>query len=375
MSSNVPAGAVILLDFIGRAETGKTGREAYDVLVFHQQSKLPKPLTSYTISELLAAQKTWGSTGWTVKGKRMRGSASGKYQIIRKTLAGLVAQLDLPGATKFSPDVQDRLGYALLTARGWQAFTSGQVTPAAFALQLAKEWASMPLLSTVKGATRTITRGQSYYAGDGVNKSQVRADELEAILTKVRPPRATEAPAAPSPFPVKGAKNNEVVAQVQRRLKELGYTEIGNVDGSFGDFTEKAILIFRHDNNLPLSGAIDNTLIVALAKAKPREISTARQEATPAEVREVAPEAKTNWLTKVAGFWTMIVSGVIAFINWAIGSISEIREFVQPALDILTGLPIWLYALAFGGGALWLYLNGRKGEQASQGAVQDGARR
>jgi hypothetical protein len=43
----------------------------------------------------------------------------------------------------------------------------------------------------------------------------------------------------PIAFPVKGARDDEVVAQVQRRLKELGYTEIGNVDGDFGDMTEK----------------------------------------------------------------------------------------------------------------------------------------
>lgn len=375
MNTNVPPGAAILLDFIGRAETGKTGREAYDVLVFHQQSKLPKPLTSYTISELLAAQKTWGSTGWTVKGKRMRGSASGKYQIIRKTLVGLVAQLALPGSTKFSPDVQDRLGYALLTARGWQAFTSGQVTPAAFALQLAKEWASIPVLSTVQGAHRQVTRGESYYAGDGVNKSQKAAEELEAMLAKVRLPRATEAPQVPAAFPAKGARDNEVVAQVQRRLKELGYTEIGKVDGDFGDYTEKAILIFRHDAGLPLGGSIDSSLLVALAKAKPREVAAGRAEATPKEVREAAPEAKANWWTKTVGFFSAIAGAIVAFINWAAGSFNDIRDFVQPVFDMLYGVPVWVYALAFVGGALWLYRNGRKGEQASVAAVQEGSRR
>lgn len=375
MNSNVPAGAALLLDFIGKAETGKTGREAYDVLVFHQQAKLPKKLTSYTLTELLAAQKTWGSTGWTINGKRQRGSAAGKYQIIRKTLMGLVERTKLPGSTKFSPDVQDRLGYELLTLRGWQAFTSGQVTPSAFALELAKEWASMPVLSTVKGAHRTVTRGESYYAGDGVNKSQKDAEELEAILKKVRPARSTEAPEVTKSFPEKGARNNEVVAQVQRRLKELGYSEVGNVDGAFGDFTEKAILAFRHDAALPLSTAIDSSLLVALAKAKPRTVATARQEATPQEVREVVPEAKANWWTKVAGFWTMIVTAVGAFINWAAGSVTDIGEFAKTILDVFGVIPWWGYALVVFGAAGWLYLNGRKGEQASVAAVQTGERR
>lgn len=188
-------------------------------------------------------------------------------------------------------------------------------------------------------------------------------------------PAKAEPTTGPAAFPVKGARNDEVVAQVQRRLKELGYTEIGKIDGDFGDFTEKAILIFRHDARLPLSGAIDSSLLVALAKAKPREVSTARQDATPKEVREAAPEAKTNWLTKVVGFFGAIAGAAIAFFNWVIESFGDIRDFVQPALDLLIGLPVWLYALAFGGGALWLYLNGRKGEKASVEAVQEGARR
>lgn len=375
MNPNVPATAAKLLDFIGEAETGKTGREAYDVLVFHQQAKLPKPLTEYTLDELLAAQKTWGSTGWTVKGKRLRGSAAGKYQIIRKTLAGLVAQLNLPGTTKFSPDVQDRLGFALLAARGWQAFTSGQVTPAAFALQLAKEWASMPVLSTVKGASREVTRGQSYYAGDGVNKSQVAADELEAILNKVRAPRASEAPVVPSAFPVKGARNNEVVAQVQRRLKELGYSEIGNTDGDFGDMTEKAIIIFKIDNQLPPSGTIDSSLLVAMAKAKPREISAKRAEATPETVRVNVPEARDSWWSKVVAFWGMLGTGVVTAINFIISNLEEARKTVKPLTDVLGTVPLWAWGLLFGGGLLTIWLKSRSSEKKSVDSYRDGSRR
>jgi peptidoglycan hydrolase-like protein with peptidoglycan-binding domain/muramidase (phage lysozyme) len=372
--TTIPQSATALLDFIGRAETGATDPQAYDVLVFHQQAKLPKPLTDFTLDELLAAQKTWASSGWTIKGKRLRGSAAGKYQIIRKTLDGLVTQLGLPGATKFSAEVQDQLGFALLTARGWQAFTSGQITPAAFALQLAKEWASMPVLSTVKGQQREVTRGESYYAGDGMNKSQVAADELEAILAKVRP-EPKPASTGPAAFPVKGARNNEIVAQVQRRLKELGYSEIGNVDGAFGDYTEKAIIIFRHDAGLPLNGTIDSSLLVALAKAPPRIVAPARQDATSAEVREVVPEAKTNWFTKIIGLWGSAGAAVVAFFNWLFGAVPDVRAAIQPIADLFGAIPIWAYALIFIAGGIWLYLNGQKGLNASVTAVQEGARR
>lgn len=194
MNPNVPPGAAKLLDHIANLETSRTDASSYGVIVFFKQDKLPKPLTEYTIDELLLAQKTWA--------KNWKGSAAGRYQIIRKTLMGLVAQLGIPGSAKFTPDVQDRLGFQLLTDRGWQAFVSRQITTSAYALQLAREWASIPVLTTTQGAHRLVTRGQSYYAGDGVNKAHADPAEFEALLASLKPGmEPAPAPAAPIPAP------------------------------------------------------------------------------------------------------------------------------------------------------------------------------
>ncbi|CAN7586355.1 peptidoglycan-binding protein [Devosia sp. LjRoot16] len=378
MNPNVPRGAAVLLDYIGGLETARKGAAAYNTVIGHidEKGKLPKPVTSMTLEELLAEQLRW------VRNLKQKSGAAGRYQIIRKTLKSLVKELKLPLTAKFSPDLQDAMGLALLERRGYGRFVDGAFPLKSFGNELAEEWASLPVLSTIKiggKKPRTVRRGQSYYAGDGINQSLDDAAAFESVLAEALNERdrkpAPKPSTGPAAFPVKGAKNDEVVAQVQRRLKELGYSEIGNVDGDFGDLTEKAILIFRHDARLPLSGAIDSSLITALIKAKPREMPAGRAEASAKEVREAAPEAKTNWLTKVAGFWSAIVGAVIAFLNWVIGSFADIREFVQPFLDLLAGVPVWVYALAFAGGALWLYLNGRKGEAASVEAVQEGARR
>lgn len=225
MNPNVPRGAAKLLDYIGNLETGRTDASAYEVIVFFKQGKLPKKLTDYTISELLEAQKAWA--------KNWKGSAAGKYQIIRKTLIGLVAQLSIPGSTKFTPDVQDRLGFQLLTNRGWQAFVSRQVTVGAYALQLAREWASIPVLSPTQGAHRQVSRGQSYYAGDGVNKAHANPAEFEALLASIKPgaepsqpvpgpttPAAPQTPASEAPKPRIGfwqAMLNIILALFRRK--------------------------------------------------------------------------------------------------------------------------------------------------------------
>jgi len=65
------------------------------------------------------------------------------------------------------------------------------------------------------------------------------------------------------------------VEQVQRRLLELGYTEVGAVDGFYGVQTASAIKDFQAINNLPVDGVVTETVwnllfsIDAKPKSKP----------------------------------------------------------------------------------------------------------
>lgn len=186
----------------------------------------------------------------------------------------------------------------------------------------------------------------------------------------------TEADAdVPIAFPVKGARDDEVVAQVQRRLKELGYTEIGNVDGDFGDMTEKAILIFRHDNGLPLTSDIDEALLVAMAKAAPRKLPEARTEATPADVREKVPEARDTWWSKVLALWGTIGAILTAVVQFTISSFSDAKALVKPIVDVFGNVPAWGWAVLIAGGLLTIWLKSRSSEQKAVVAYQEGARR
>lgn len=185
----------------------------------------------------------------------------------------------------------------------------------------------------------------------------------------------TFAAAQAAPFPVKGDMDNEVVAQVQRRLKELGYAEIGSVDGDFGDLTEKAILIFRHDADLPLTPTIDEALLVALAKAPPRHIPEARSEATPADVRQKVPEAAANWQTKIGALWGLIVSALLGFGNFVISNFADAKATVKPIADLFGVIPPWTWALLVAGGLAVIYGRSRVAEKKTVEAYQEGARR
>lgn len=206
MNANVPAGAAILLDFIGRVETGKTGPEGYGVIYANKQNRLAKPLTEMTVDEVQAAQAGWA--------KAHGSSAAGRYQFMRTTLRGLVADLGIPGGAKFNPDLQDRLGYELLKRRGYANFAARVLPPRAFGNQLAMEWASLPVLMDTNGAKRKVRRGETYYAGDGVNKVLTSPEQVEDVLTAslVGRPGARPEPAPippppdiPAPDPVQPA--------------------------------------------------------------------------------------------------------------------------------------------------------------------------
>lgn len=178
MDKTVPAGAALLLDFIRKTEVGRDDRASYDIIYGQKQHKLDKPITDMTLLELQIGQANrWRGL--------VKSSASGGYQFMYATLGGLIEELDLDIHQKFTPDLQDRLGYHLLKRRGYQAFMDGKISTNEFAKRLAMEWASFPVLARTQGAHRWINRGETYYAGDRLNKALVQPESIEMLLHKV----------------------------------------------------------------------------------------------------------------------------------------------------------------------------------------------
>lgn len=106
---------------------------------------------------------------------KLKSSAVGKYQFIRKTFDGLVSRLNIPKTALFNPDLQDAMAYELLRQRGFEKFVTGRMSVATFARNLSMEWASFP-----KDAS-----GVSYYAGDGLNKALISYSEVTTALNQV----------------------------------------------------------------------------------------------------------------------------------------------------------------------------------------------
>lgn len=206
MDKNVPAGAALLLDFIYRTETGRSSPECYEVIFGHNQDKLPKKLTQMTLDEVEVAQAGWS--------KQFGSSAAGAAQFMRntldapKTLQDIEGEMGLTGKEKFTASLQDRMAFHLLKRRGYLEFVEGRLSIAEFAKRLAMEWASFPVLAATKGAKRQLKRGQSYYAGDGVNKALTKPETVEGVLAQVlaageapQSVQVPDVPTAPQPLP------------------------------------------------------------------------------------------------------------------------------------------------------------------------------
>lgn len=173
MDSSIPPGAAILLNFIGKLESGMN----YDVIYGEHQASLPHPITTMTLAQLTTAQRDWG--------QRWGSSAAGAYQMMPPTIIGLYAPMLLSGTEVFTPNLQDRMGYELLLRRGYRHFMERSLTTIDFGRQLAGEWASMPVLFKTQGAHRVVAAGETYYAGDRLNRALATPAAVDALLAKV----------------------------------------------------------------------------------------------------------------------------------------------------------------------------------------------
>ena len=134
----------------------------------------PNKLSTMTIGEVLAWQDSIDS--------QYPSEAAGKFQIMEDTLRGLYKQAGLTTGSLYSAVNQKKLAIALLKRRGLDDYLNGSITTLKFADNLSKEWASLP--ATIKDRKGRPATGQSYYAGDGLNRSHVSiADLLSKVET------------------------------------------------------------------------------------------------------------------------------------------------------------------------------------------------
>ncbi|MGB1179592.1 MAG: hypothetical protein ACPG4J_10055, partial [Lentibacter algarum] len=168
-----------LLDFIYEAEN--SGVINYDQWHNKTQLKPNKPLTEMTVLEVLEWQQANRNLP---KGQQY--TAAGAGQIIYKTLNEIVNKGVINANDKFTPQIQDKANEYLLNRRGYEKFQAGAISKEEFGNNLAKEWASLPVLQDTYRGSRHIATGQSYHKGVGSNNALVTAGKFDAFLNQAK---------------------------------------------------------------------------------------------------------------------------------------------------------------------------------------------
>lgn len=168
-----------------QSAVAKQGVEsAYDVVWSGiKPADRPKKLSAMTVGRVLWWQDLIDSA--------YQSEAAGAYQIMEDTLR----TLDVNQAAIFDAATQDALCLQLLDRRGWAKCEAGQLSAESFGNALAREWASLPVITGAK-------KGRSYYDGDGLNSAHATVDEvLTAIRAALNTAAPVPSPVAPPPMP------------------------------------------------------------------------------------------------------------------------------------------------------------------------------
>jgi len=186
--SETPTESKGILDFIGSGEgtytSSNRGTIGKDIIgAARNTTRNGKSLTEMTIGEIQALQTIDDPNDPN------RLFAVGKYQVIPSTMDIVVKGLDLSSDQIFDTATQDRIAKCLISEKRPKLgdFLSGGETSLDRAmLEMAKEFASIPVPYDVKKGSRTIKAGQSYYAEEGGNLANHTIEETRNMLLAAR---------------------------------------------------------------------------------------------------------------------------------------------------------------------------------------------
>jgi len=164
-----------LLDAIRKCE-GKTYGQIY-----HGAKGVPKDtdVSKLTLDGVLALQQR-------MLDNKSASTACGGYQFLRKTLVATMSQMRLTGKELWAAALQDEMAVHLMKGRKLEMYLTGRMSREDFANNLAMEWASLPVVTRIMGAHRMVNPGETYYAGDGLNKAFHKPADILALLDALR---------------------------------------------------------------------------------------------------------------------------------------------------------------------------------------------
>lgn len=198
------------------------------------------------------------------------------------------------------------------------------------------------------------------YNGPGYAKNDYHNKFARNVNKWAKIPDTPWSPDAPGEVNLYDGKVHKELKAVQTTLDEIGYPEVGMIDGRWGSRTAAAVLAFRLDNKLQTSDPrIDAEFLTMLALKPERPVSEARKNATLDDLRKDNDDAvKQVDQTDRFGKITVGVGGVLG-IKKLIDELSGMTDSLKGIVDTLNPVQafitnnLWLVAIGVGGFIVW----------------------
>lgn len=284
---------------------------------FDESKVVRKNLTEMTVQEVLNWQDCID--------KHYLSEAAGKYQILEDTLREIAKGME---SYVFTEAFQDRMAIKLMKRRGLARAGKG-LSVEQFCINLSKEWASLPVVINCRGSERDVKKGQSYYAGDGLNRAGVDPDEFLACV------RSDLGLSSSGPS-VKTLWSEDQIKTVQKELRLRGY-EVGKIDGIAGAATQRAVAGFEKDNELPSDGQIDEQMLAKLLAAPAKKVCEKRAKATFKDIE--GSETVKDGKRQLAAGGLISGTGLLAvaepYIPRDSYGLSQVAGMIEPVADMV----------------------------------------
>jgi muramidase (phage lysozyme) len=156
-----------ILDLIASKESGGSYTKMYG-------GKENPSLVNMTLQEV--------STFQAAHAKKTGSAAMGRYQFMNALGQG--AAVGLKPTDKFSPENQDKMAVGLIVNKRKVTLDMIKSNPDEAMIRLGMEWAAIGMPKSMRGHRRMVAAGETYYAGDGVNKAHITPAQMRAAFAK-----------------------------------------------------------------------------------------------------------------------------------------------------------------------------------------------
>ena len=194
------------------------------------------------------------------------------------------------------------------------------------------------------------------YNGPGYEKNHYHAKMANEFRKLRGTPDSGWAPDKADPGRI-SITDTDTIKSVQRQLRDLGYPEVGKVDGIYGTKLRAGVLAYRADNDLPIVADIDEQFLAALMRGNARPVAESRKNLTVADVRDAGSRQIDSADKSQVGGAVLTVGGVVAAASKALGidgtgTLTEKWALVEPVVELVKDNGVYL-AVALGGYIMW----------------------